>query len=110
MNAWQRMFCEEEAEIAFFLQEEFREELNGMQSTNFVKIGKRVVNLARVQTVHYNPQGGLNYDSPCVEIDFGGAENAISIFAKYELEAYKALMTWMDEQAPLLSKEVNNER
>jgi len=70
---------------------------------NFKRIGKRVVNLDNVRTMYHNSQGGLNYDSPCVVIDFGGTENYLEIFAKYEPEAYKALMTWIDEQAPLLS-------
>ena len=71
---------------------------------NFVKIGKRAVNLERVQTIYYEQNGGLNYDSPCVTIDFGGAANSLSIFEKYEPETFTALMAWMDEQPALLGE------
>ena len=75
----------------------------------FVKIGKRIVNLDLVQAVYYDAQGGLNYDSPCVVIEFGAEPaNHLNVFEKYEPAAFSQLMTWMDEQ-PALHERCNHE-
>jgi hypothetical protein len=93
---------EQEANDAFLLGEEFG------TMTNFVKIGKRIVNLDKVQTVYYEQNGGLNYDSPCVVIDFGGPENYLCVFDKYEPEAYAQLLAWMAERPTLFGEEIRS--
>jgi|SRR6266487_7113200 len=97
MDPWQKLLEGEASEWRFLLGEE------RCMETQFVKIGKRVVNPAQVQAIYYEPHGGLGYDSPCVVIDFGGQQNSISVFEKYEPEVFTQLMIWMDEQRPLLT-------
>lgn len=75
---------------------------------NFVRIGNRIVNLDKVQTMHYEPNGGLNYDSPCVVIDFGGPENCISIFQKYDPVEFEVLRTWMSLRPSIYDEEVQS--
>lgn len=73
---------------------------------NFVKLGKRIVNLSNVTEVRYKPEGGYSNTQPCVLISFvGETENYISIYRNEEPEAFSALMTWMGEQPALLSDE-----
>ena len=102
MDAWQKLLIDEREEMEFFLSQE------GMSIMNFVKIGKRIVNLDNVQTLYYEPNGGLNYDSPCVVIDFGGPENSLNVFEKYEPEAFASLRSWMDTR-PALHSEADQE-
>ena len=91
---------DEEARDRFFVQE-------GRTKMNFVKIGKRVVNLNNVTEMRYKPDGGYSNRQPCVTISFvGETENYTTVYKSDEPEAFSQLMTWMDERPALLSDEV----
>jgi hypothetical protein len=97
MDAWERLLDGEAEEWRLLLREEFEE-----SNMNFVKLGRHVVNLDTVAHMIYVKDGGRKCDTPYVRIDFAGSNDHAIIDKDSEPEAYSQLMTWMDEQAPLL--------
>lgn len=69
---------------------------------NFVRIGKRIVNLDNVTEVFYQKNGSLSHEKPYVLISFVNSDDYISVYKESEPDAFSQLMTWMDEQPLLL--------
>ena len=99
MDAWERMFRDEAERDLCFIGEELRE------MANFVKIGRRAVNLDNVTEVSYEAEGGFSGSKACVIISFTGTNDYAAVYKNDEPETFSALMTWMDEQPALLSDE-----
>jgi len=93
MDGWQRLLDGEREDLRFLLSEEFREDT----SMQFVRINDElVINLATVTHVEKGEYDGRL----CIKVWFI-TESPLRIYQREP--GYRELMTWMDEQAPLLN-------
>ena len=88
MDAWERMFEREAGDLAFLLAEEWENEME----QGFVKIGKRVINLANVTEMWYGETDSFH---PCIVIAFAGDDRT---YIKPDQPGYGDLAAWIERQ------------